>query len=269
MESEKTQELGLNQTPINDVFKISQLPKNFKYGQKIQYAIHEKEMELYPSTGNQIYYQNQHIKYTLAVANDRMRFLYGPGSYLSFQLTVAAQAAALDSTTSSLFSESKTIGGTTLEYILEQNVLTNILMDQCDPYLRKTYYSFFGNGNAFGVTALTAGWQTTALTNATIRDGYQFAAGEARYFICLLPSGIWGCWQKNLLPLSEIPLGLQLDLKTESNDVALRHVVNGATFAIAENRLKMSVIELNDMLSDSVRKIYDNLYIIPFETYVG
>ena len=59
MESEKTQELGLNQTPINDVFKISQVPKNFKYGQKIQYAIHEKEMELYPSTGNQTYYQQK------------------------------------------------------------------------------------------------------------------------------------------------------------------------------------------------------------------
>ena len=88
MESEKTQDIGLNQTPIKDIFKISQLPKNFKYGQKLQYSIHEKEMELYPSTGNQTYSQNQNIKFTLAVANDRMRFLYGPGSYLSFELTL-------------------------------------------------------------------------------------------------------------------------------------------------------------------------------------
>ena len=84
MELDQTQQLGLRQTPINNISKISELPKNFKFGQKLQYIIYEKEMELYPSTGNQYYYQNQHIKFTLAVASDRMRFLYGPGSYLSF-----------------------------------------------------------------------------------------------------------------------------------------------------------------------------------------
>ena len=144
MELDQTQQLGLRQTPINNISKISELPKNFKFGQKLQYSIYEKEMELYPSTGNQAYVQNQHIKYTLSVANDRMRFLYGPGSYLSMQITIAGAISALDNTTSCFFTECKTIGGTTLEYIMEQNILMNVLMDQCDPYLRKTYYSFFG-----------------------------------------------------------------------------------------------------------------------------
>ena len=129
MELDQTQQLGLRQTPINNISKISELPKNFKFGQKLQYSIYEKEMELYPSTGNQAYVQNQHIKYTLSVANDRMRFLYGPGSYLSMQITIAGAAAALDSTTSCFFTECKTIGGTTLEYIMEQNILMNVLMD--------------------------------------------------------------------------------------------------------------------------------------------
>ena len=30
----------------------------------------------------------------------------------------------------------------------------------------------------------------------------------------------------------------------------------------------MSIIELNEMLGNSVRRIYDNLYIVPFETYI-
>ena len=145
MEVNQTQELGLRQTPINNITKISELPKNFKFGQKLQYAIYEKEYEQYPSTGNQEYTANQHIKFTLSIANDRMRFLYGPGSYLSAQVTIAdnttaaASTAQLDSTTSCFFSECKTLGATNLEYILEQNVLMNVLLDQCDPYLRKTY----------------------------------------------------------------------------------------------------------------------------------
>ena len=290
MEDNQTQDLGLRQTPINDVSKISQLPKNFKFGQKLQYAIFEKEMELYPSTGNQYYYQNQHIKFTLSVANDRMRFLYGPGSYLSAQITIsdattaAATTAQLDSTTSCFFSECKTIGGTTLEYILEQNILMNILMDQCDPYLRKTYYSFFGGGNAFGVqndmvTAYVTATDPVGLCNCNIRDGYIFNCGytagppvvrttESRYFLFLLPSGIWGCWQKNLLPLSEIPLGLLLDFLTDSNSNSLVSTNTNLAYSLYDIRFKMSIIELNEILSDSVRRIYDNLYIIPFETYV-
>ena len=154
-------------------------------------------MELDPTTGNQAYVQNQHIKYTLSVANDRMRFLYGPGSYLSTQVTIAGDTATLDSITSCFFTECKTIGGSTLEYIMEQNILMNILLDQCDLYLRKTYYSFFGGGNAFGVDNDSVTSQTYAINNSNIRDGYNFVDSEARYFICLLPSGIWGCWQKN------------------------------------------------------------------------
>ena len=148
-----------------------------------------------------------------------MRFLYCPGSYLSTLVTITGDVAALDSTTSCFFTECKTIGGTTLEYIMEQNILMNVLMDQCDPYLRKTYYSFFGRGNAFGVTDANAGWQTYALTNSTIRDDYSFALGKARYFICLLPSGIWGCWQKNLLRLSEI-------LLTESPSISFNSIID-------------------------------------------
>ena len=267
MENSKTQEFGLNQAPINNVFKVSQLPPNFRYGQKLQYAIYEKELEILPTTGNGTYLQSQDIKYTLAAPSHRMSFLYGPGSYLSFALQIPGEGATLDATTSCLFSDIRTTGATTLEYFTEQNVLMNILMDQCDPYLRKTYYSFFGNGSAFGVTNVTAGWQITALTNATIREGYTFAANETRYLICLLPSGIWGCWQKNLLPLSEITNGgLMINLRTDTNVNALISV-GAAAMNLSNNRLKMSVIEFNDFLTDNVRKIYDNLYIIPYESY--
>ena len=31
---------------------------------------------------------------------------------------------------------------------------------------------------------------------------------------------------------------------------------------------KNPIIELNEMLGNSVRRIYDNLYIVPFETYI-
>ena len=44
MELDQTQELGLRQTPINNISKISEVPKNFKFGQKLQYSIYEKEM---------------------------------------------------------------------------------------------------------------------------------------------------------------------------------------------------------------------------------
>ena len=263
MEVNQNQELGLRQTPIESVNKINELPKNFKFGQKLQYSIFEQEYELYPSTGNQTYLPSQHIKFTLSIANDRMRFLYGPGSYLSMEITITGAAAALDSTTSCFFTECKTIGGTTLEYIMEQNILMNILLDQCDPYLRKTYYSFFGGGNAFGVANDQVTAQTYALTNANIRDGYLFATNESRYFICLLPSGIWGCWQKNLLPLSEMPLGLLLDLYTDTSQDSLVGTA-ASTYTLNNIRLKMSIIELDEMLGDSVRRIYDNLYIVPF-----
>lgn len=265
MEDQKSQELGLNQTPINDVFKISQLPPNFRYGQKTQYAIFEKELEILPTTGNGTYLQSSDLKYTLSAPSHRMSFLYGPGSYLSFLLTVTGAVGALDATTSCLFSEIRTTGATTLEYFSEQNVLMNILMDQCSPEARGTYYSFFGNRSHFGELAVVAA-QTYSLPAATIREGYLFAIAEARRLLCLLPSGIWGCWQKNLLPLSEIPSGLQINLRTETNARAFVGAA-GTIMNLTDNRLRMSIIELNDFLSSSVRKIYDNLYIVPFETY--
>jgi hypothetical protein len=43
MEVNQNQELGLRQTPIESVNKINELPKNFKFGQKLQYSIFEQE----------------------------------------------------------------------------------------------------------------------------------------------------------------------------------------------------------------------------------
>ena len=64
-----------------------------------------------------------------------------------------------------------------------------------------------------------------------------------------------------------MPLGLQLDFFTDTYQSAL--VATGAsTYSLYDIRLKMSIIEMNEILGDSVRRIYDNLYIIPFETYI-
>ena len=136
------------------------------------------------------------------------------------------------------------------------HVLNNILLDcTVSAFDRKTYYSHFGCGSLITNTA------TTSLLS--IRDGLNIGTDDA-YLLHLIPSGLIGALQQKLFPISECSKSLKLDFKLESNTLA---TIGGGTFSLSSCRIKLCLIELSDMLTDAVRRIYDGIYIIPYDSW--
>lgn len=264
MEETKIQELALDDSPVV-VDRAGQLPKGFRLAKPANFtSISENEYEIYPSGGDIDYTADKHILYDIGVSNERMKFIYGPATYHSFLITITTQAAILDSTSNCVFREMRLNGASLLESCDNVNVLNNILLDcTVNPLDRVNYYSFMGAKPSFGTIAAASD-----VTNfSTFRDGLTLAAAASAYLIQIIPSGLIGAFQTKLFPISECKKNLKLDFKLESNALALQQVVDGAVYTLSNCRMKLCLIELNDMLTDAVRRIYDSIYIIPYDSW--
>lgn len=261
MEETKIQELALDDGPVM-VSRASQLPKGFRLAKPANFSsISENEIEIYPSGGDISYTSSKHLQYDINVSDERMKFLYGPATYHSFKLTVLTADASLDSTSNCVFREMRLNGASLLEQCDNVNCLNNILLDcTVNPVDRRCYYSFFGGNPSFSNVATTY--------FSTIRDGLTITFGAANYvrLLQIIPSGVIGAFQEKLFPLSECKKSLKLDFKLEDNALAL-FSAGAPTYTLEECRMKICLIELNDILTDAVRRIYDGIYVIPYNSW--
>ncbi len=270
MDDQKISELSLNEGPFNNVVRVSQLPsKSMKLARPVNFSsVIEWEDEITPWGGDTDYYAGKTLIYKLRASDDRLRYLYGPATYHTCKVTINDATSAFDSTSNCFFRSLKLSGAGTLEEIDNCHILNNILLDcTVNAYDRKQYFSFLGGGNAYGCTGAQENWQQFSINNNNIRDGYIIEDGDDGYFCQLIPSGLVGAFADKMVVLSEIKEGLKLELKLETNALAL--VSAGGSYLLSECRLKMSIIELNDLLTESVRRIYDGIFIIPFTSWAN
>ena len=259
------------------------LPKLSKYTYKKDLPFREYTLVVTPTGGEKLYAAGEPVSFRIALGNEKLRCIYGPQTYGTYEIKAYWTTAAAIATTSTLFNGSANsvfsrittnCNGGMLEDFNKCNVYIPIVYDlTVSPDVRTNFYSFFGNsttpiGDGTAVSANVENCKSGAylLTRAgTIAGGANpITESPWRSFGFLLPS-ILGSFSKKLFPVSEIA-GSNMDVDLQMDTCVNAIVSSIATinnYKIQRVRLNLSVVEYNSTITEVIRRSYNNTYVIP------
>ena len=164
------------------------MPRIAKFTHKKDLPFREYTLVLTPTGGEKNYTSSDIVSFRIALGNDKLKCIYGPQTYGTFNIVFAPSAnmttgniVRFDGSANSIFSRvTLTSNGGVLEDFNKCNVYIPIVYDlTTDPNTRSSYYSFFGNFEAeqgvvtnyiasvtTGGTSLTAATKTLNVANA-------------------------------------------------------------------------------------------------------
>ena len=169
---------------------MTSLPKISKYSPKKNLACREYPFILSPNPGESTYGPNSEILFRISAGDDKskLRCIYGPGTYGSYEIVVynthaaTAGIVSLDGNSNCVFTKITTNGpGGVLEEFNKSNIYIPCVFDlSVSPLSRINYWSTYGNYGLIQddfVVAASAAGNTQANINAAI----DVAADMLRY----------------------------------------------------------------------------------------
>ena len=266
------------------------LPLNSKFSLKKELPCREETYFIAPTGGEKTFSPGDPIVFRPALGNDKLRCIYGHQSYIYFQVNYTFSAAGtiyLDSSANCFFNRVVVTGnGGVLQDFNKSNVYIPCVYNlTCSQMARSSFFSFFGNNqNIQPLTTIatltdnTAAVITTglnqAITNSTVnktsvRKGHSItvaAAGDVHEMYGALIPSFFGAFAQRVFPISELAgsnFDLELYLDTQANAIVDATTPILTSYTLDKLRLVLSIVEYSELISETVRRAYNNTFSIP------